>query len=212
VCSKRPVHHGVRACDAPLPVGEPVRLGQSECWSRAPRDFFDGRGDGGCGGGRLGGIVPGRSGRAARAVRCRVGDHRLVGHLILWRDRSATYRPEPWTSRSTPATATSTRTMSRLFWNASSQTAPGDGMRISEIARVLAPGGTAYVTTVHKKWYGWYFYRCNGRWVIDPTHLREYRNDAELLRERAPAGLQVAENRKTQLFFPVADFFLRRLG
>jgi len=89
---------------------------------------------------------------------------------------------------------------------------PDDQKMISEIARVLAPGGTAYVTTVHKKWYGWYFYRCNGRWVIDPTHLREYRNDAELLRERAPAGLQVAENRKTQLFFPVADFFLRRLG
>jgi len=89
---------------------------------------------------------------------------------------------------------------------------PDDQKMLSEIARVLAPGGTAYVTTVHKKWYGWYFYRCNGKWVIDPTHLREYRRDSELLRERAPGGLEVLENRKTQLFFPVADFFLRRFG
>lgn len=89
---------------------------------------------------------------------------------------------------------------------------PDDRKMLSEIARVLSPGGTAYVTTIHKKWFGWYFYRCNGKWVLDPTHLREYRNDAELLGDGAPAGLQVVENRKTALAFPVADFFLRRLG
>ena len=89
---------------------------------------------------------------------------------------------------------------------------PDDQRMLAEIARVLAPGGTAYVTTVHKKRWGWYFYRCNGKWVLDPTHLREYQSDTELLREPTPAGLTVVENRKTQLFFPLADFFLRRLG
>jgi 2-polyprenyl-3-methyl-5-hydroxy-6-metoxy-1,4-benzoquinol methylase len=89
---------------------------------------------------------------------------------------------------------------------------PDDQKMISEIARVLAPGGTAYLTTIYKKWYGWYFYRCNGRWVIDPTHLREYRSDAELLGDGTPAGLTVVENRKTPLAFPLADFFLRRAG
>ena len=89
---------------------------------------------------------------------------------------------------------------------------PDDQKMLSEIARVLTPGGTAYVTTVHKKWYGWYFYRCNGKWVMDPTHLREYRRDEELLCERAPAGLEVVENRKSHFSFPLADFFLRRLG
>ena len=89
---------------------------------------------------------------------------------------------------------------------------PDDQRMLSEIARVLAPGGTAYITTVHRKWYGWYFYRCNGKWVIDPTHLREYGADEELFHEKNPAGLEVVVNIKTQLCFPVADFFLRRVG
>jgi 2-polyprenyl-3-methyl-5-hydroxy-6-metoxy-1,4-benzoquinol methylase len=49
---------------------------------------------------------------------------------------------------------------------------------VKEIQRVLAPGGIAYVDTIFKKWYGWYFYRCNGKWTMDPTHVREYGNDA----------------------------------
>jgi 2-polyprenyl-3-methyl-5-hydroxy-6-metoxy-1,4-benzoquinol methylase len=89
---------------------------------------------------------------------------------------------------------------------------PDDNDMVRAMARVLRPGGTVFLSTVHKKWYGWYFYRCNGRWVLDPTHLREYKDDRQLLSFFEAAGFQVVENRKEQFFFPLVDFFLRRLG
>jgi 2-polyprenyl-3-methyl-5-hydroxy-6-metoxy-1,4-benzoquinol methylase len=55
-----------------------------------------------------------------------------------------------------------------------------DKKMINEIYRVLKNDGIAYLSTVHKKWYGWYFYRNNGKWVLDPTHLREYSDDRQL--------------------------------
>ena len=53
-----------------------------------------------------------------------------------------------------------------------------------------ARAGSLYLTTVFKGWYAWYFYRCEGRWTVDPTHLREYRSDAELLPRVASQGLR----------------------
>jgi 2-polyprenyl-3-methyl-5-hydroxy-6-metoxy-1,4-benzoquinol methylase len=58
---------------------------------------------------------------------------------------------------------------------------PDQATMAEEIARMLALQGQAYISTVFKKWYGWYFYRCQGKWVIDPTHLREYSSDQELI-------------------------------
>ena len=52
---------------------------------------------------------------------------------------------------------------------------------IKEVYRVLSDGGLFYLSTVFKKWYGWYFYRSRGKWVLDPTHLREYTNTSQLL-------------------------------
>ena len=49
-----------------------------------------------------------------------------------------------------------------------------DKKLLDEIYRVLKSGGYLYISSVVKRWYGWYFYRCNGKWALDPTHLREY--------------------------------------
>jgi len=56
-----------------------------------------------------------------------------------------------------------------------------DVKMVHSIGRVVKRGGIIYISTVFKKCYGWYFYRNNGRWVLDPTHLREYMSDGELL-------------------------------
>ncbi len=88
---------------------------------------------------------------------------------------------------------------------------PSQENMLKEMHRVLIPGGLAYLSTVHKKWYGWYFYRCNGKWALDPTHLREYRSDDELLGPISVAGLKVIEARKELFWFPLSDFILRRL-
>lgn len=76
---------------------------------------------------------------------------------------------------------------------------------IAELFRLLAPGGSLYLTTVFKKWYGWYFYRCNGRWTLDPTHLREYTADVELVTPLERQGFVVEVNRKTPLRYALVD-------
>ena len=87
-----------------------------------------------------------------------------------------------------------------------------DAQMAHEIYRVLSPGGTVYLSTIFKKWYGWYFYRCNGKWTIDPTHLREYRKDGQLLPLFETAGLQVMGSWKTLDGRSILDSVLRRLG
>ncbi len=86
-----------------------------------------------------------------------------------------------------------------------------DRKMISGIYRVLKKGGTAYISTVHKKWYGWYFYRNNGKWVLDPTHLREYSDDEQLLSVIRERKFKILENKKTLQKFPVVHLFLKLL-
>jgi len=87
-----------------------------------------------------------------------------------------------------------------------------DESMLFEIKRLLKAGGTAYISTVFKKKFGWYFYRNQGRWVLDPTHVREYTEDHQLLLKIERAGLTLVESNKTLFYFPLLDFFLKRLG
>lgn len=86
-----------------------------------------------------------------------------------------------------------------------------DKRMINAMSRVLKKGGVAYVSTIFKKWYGWYYYRKNGQWVMDLTHLREYTRDDQLLQYVRRREFTVIENRKNPLYFPIADFIVRRL-
>lgn len=87
-----------------------------------------------------------------------------------------------------------------------------DNAMLQEVYRILTPGGTAYINTIFKKWYGWYFYRCNGKWTIDPTHVREYRSDPELLDLFPLNELDILDTNKTLRRTPLLDAVLRRLG
>lgn len=86
-----------------------------------------------------------------------------------------------------------------------------DAKMMKQLSMILAPDGVIYLSTVFKKWYGWYFYRCNRRWVLDPTHIREYSDDRQLTRVIEENGLEVVKSAKTPLRFPVTDFALRLL-
>lgn len=77
--------------------------------------------------------------------------------------------------------------------------------------RVLKTNSLAYVTTVYKKWYGWYFYKRNEKWVLDITHLREYTTDKELFGLVDKNKYEIIDSQKTQMWFPVIDFFARKL-
>ena len=87
-----------------------------------------------------------------------------------------------------------------------------DALMAQEIYRVLKDDGIAYISTVFKKWYGWYFYRCNGKWTLDPTHVREYTKESQLIEKLVSAGLKISMESKVQDGRPVMDSILRRIG
>jgi SAM-dependent methyltransferase len=89
---------------------------------------------------------------------------------------------------------------------------PDDRKLIEEVYRVLDKKGIFYLSTVFKKWYGWYFYRCNGKWVLDPTHLREYVDDNQLLCLFEKYNFEILENKKKLQWFPITDFIFKRIG
>jgi SAM-dependent methyltransferase len=49
-----------------------------------------------------------------------------------------------------------------------------DRKYLSEIRRILRPGGRASISTVFKKPWAWYFRKRNGKSVLDETQMREY--------------------------------------
>jgi 2-polyprenyl-3-methyl-5-hydroxy-6-metoxy-1,4-benzoquinol methylase len=85
-----------------------------------------------------------------------------------------------------------------------------DAGLMAEVARQLRPGGRAYLSTVFKKPGAWYFRRSpDGRWVLDPTHVREYES-AEAVGELArSAGLTVERERIARLRPPLVHPLLR---
>jgi 2-polyprenyl-3-methyl-5-hydroxy-6-metoxy-1,4-benzoquinol methylase len=86
-----------------------------------------------------------------------------------------------------------------------------DAKMAREMYRIASPNATVYVATIFKKWYGWYFYRCNGKWTIDPTHLREYSKDSQLLDTLTDAGLEIVASKKTLDGRSLLDAGLKRV-
>lgn len=87
-----------------------------------------------------------------------------------------------------------------------------DRKMLASIHRVISKNGKVYLTTIYKKWYGWYFYRNKDRWVIDPTHLREYESDNELFQWIDQDRFKILSSEKSLMWFPMIDFFVKRLG
>lgn len=86
-----------------------------------------------------------------------------------------------------------------------------DQKMLAAVSRIMKKNGIVYIATIFKKWYGWYYYRKDGKWVMDLTHLREYMHDEELLDLIDTKKFRILETQKTLLRFPIIDFFIRRL-
>lgn len=79
--------------------------------------------------------------------------------------------------------------------------------------RVTCSGGRLYISTIFKKKYAWYFYRNpDGQRMLDPTHIREYMDDSELLGLPEFGAFEVLENKKKQLWYPIGSLILKLLG
>lgn len=86
-----------------------------------------------------------------------------------------------------------------------------DKKMLKAVERVVKKDGIVYLGTVFKKWYGWYYNRRDGKWVMDVTHLREYTSDEQLMSLINKEKFRVLEVKKSLIFFPVVDFIARRL-
>lgn len=85
-----------------------------------------------------------------------------------------------------------------------------DSKFLQEAARTLRPGGRLFLTTIFRRSWAWYFYRNPfGERALDPTHLREYTNDEQLVRHLEASGLQLQESRKQLCWFTLATPLFR---
>jgi SAM-dependent methyltransferase len=91
---------------------------------------------------------------------------------------------------------------------------PDEQRYLDEIRRMLRPGGRAYITTVFKRRWAWYFRKRGGESVLDTSHLREYTDlpafEALVLANRRFSELLAIE--LVPLWFPLLDPVLFRLG
>jgi SAM-dependent methyltransferase len=58
---------------------------------------------------------------------------------------------------------------------------PDDRAFVKEAGRILKKEGRMLISSVLRLPHGWYFYRHEGQWVLDPTHVREYRSCEQFL-------------------------------
>jgi ubiquinone/menaquinone biosynthesis C-methylase UbiE len=90
---------------------------------------------------------------------------------------------------------------------------PDERRYLDEIGRILRPGGRAYITTVFKRRWAWYFRRNReGESVLDPTHLREYLDLGafkDLIMEEG-RFIQLLDITLEPLWFPLLDPILFR--
>jgi len=90
---------------------------------------------------------------------------------------------------------------------------PDERAYLYEIGRILRPAGRAYLTTVYKKPWAWYFRKRAGESVLDTSHLREYTDlpvFVALVTE--DERFRVVAQDLRLLWFPLLDPLLFRVG
>lgn len=82
---------------------------------------------------------------------------------------------------------------------------------LSEIIRVLRNDGVLYIASLIKTKYGWWYYRtADGKWALDPTHLREYTSKVEFETKIGGAGFEITDCVVTPLRLSIPEFIVRR--
>jgi 2-polyprenyl-3-methyl-5-hydroxy-6-metoxy-1,4-benzoquinol methylase len=82
---------------------------------------------------------------------------------------------------------------------------------LHEIKRILRPGGTLYIASLVRKSFGWWYYKtAEGKWAMDPTHLREYASKEEFENVIRTAGFTIERTVLSPLKLSVLEFIARR--
>jgi 2-polyprenyl-3-methyl-5-hydroxy-6-metoxy-1,4-benzoquinol methylase len=80
---------------------------------------------------------------------------------------------------------------------------------ITEIARLVKPGGFAYLSSVVKRRCGVYIYFKQGSFRLDPTHLREFSSEKELLDLLTKERFEIVRAETHPIEFPLPELLLR---
>lgn len=86
-----------------------------------------------------------------------------------------------------------------------------DDKMLQEIHKLIAKTGTIYISSVVKKWYGWWIYKCQGKITCDPTHVREYGSSQEFKELIERNGFQILKLKATPYMPSFFHFFIRAL-
>jgi SAM-dependent methyltransferase len=89
---------------------------------------------------------------------------------------------------------------------------PDEQAYLAEIRRFLRPGGRAYVSTVFKRRWAWYFRKRDRTSVLDTSHLREYTDLGGFRSLVTSSGFRIAALERRLLWFPLFDPLLFRAG
>ena len=77
------------------------------------------------------------------------------------------------------------------------------------IKRLLKSGGFAYISSVIKKWWGFYIYFREGAFRLDPTHVREYSSEQEVIDVIAGEEFEIMNVETHPVSFPLLDLIVR---
>jgi len=85
---------------------------------------------------------------------------------------------------------------------------PDDSKMLKEVYRILKQDGYFYISTVVKRWYGFWVYWNNGV-KLDPTHVREYKSVQEFLNLLKENGFEIVKYRTEKVKYPMMDLIIR---
>jgi 2-polyprenyl-3-methyl-5-hydroxy-6-metoxy-1,4-benzoquinol methylase len=89
---------------------------------------------------------------------------------------------------------------------------PSDKKMLKEINRILKKNSYFRISTIYKQGFSFWFYRNNGAWVIDPTHVREYSSEKEIKKLFQENNLKILKIKKEKLTFNPFVFLQKKLG
>ncbi|MEM3335899.1 MAG: class I SAM-dependent methyltransferase [Candidatus Aenigmatarchaeota archaeon] len=85
-----------------------------------------------------------------------------------------------------------------------------DKKMLREVYRILKFGGYLYISTIIKKWYGFWIYWNEG-FKLDPTHIREYKSAKEFFNLLKENNFEVLEFKINKVSYPIIDLVIRVL-
>lgn len=88
---------------------------------------------------------------------------------------------------------------------------PNDHALLREVRRLLKEDGWLYISSVIKKPYGFWLYRRDGQFRLDPTHIREYPSKEAFLLLLEKEGFTPMKVSCEKVKYPVVDLLIRIL-